>query len=257
MSDSNSTPTAVAPPPIAVDVGVIAALEIEIGGFLKQLREVRSYRTGTRFKIIEGECAGKVVAVIVSGTGRRAARRATEILWSGHKPRWLISAGFAGGLHPEIVKDEVILANEIVDESGARHRLETLVSSDQKVAVRSGRLLTVDRAAATVLEKSALRIKHSADLVDMESSAVAAFCAERGVRFLSVRVITDTAADELPPWIHRLTARPSSAYRAGAALRVLWETPASANDFLKLRNLARDSSRLLGTVLPKIIQGLA
>ena len=102
---------------------------------------------------------------------------------------------------------------------------------------RTGRLLTVDRPAATAAEKADLRSKHSADFVDMESSAVAAFCAERGIRFLSVRVITDTASEELPRWLHRLTARPSNAYRAGAALRVLWDKPANANDLLKLRNI--------------------
>lgn len=257
MGDWSSATGAIAPPPIAADVGLIAAFEIELGGFVGGLSDVRSYRTGTRFRVIEGECGGKLTAVAISGPGRKAARRATEILWNGHRPRRLISAGFAGALDPTIAKNEVVLPDEIVDESGASHRLETRLLSARKEGVRRGKLLTVDRPATTPAEKAALRTRFGADLVDMESSASAAFCAERGVRFLSVRVITDAADDELPPWIGRLTARPSGAYRAGAALRVLWRKQAGAADFLRLRRLALDSGRVLGEVLPKIIQGLA
>ena len=78
MSNPNSPASALAPPPITVNVGVVAALDVEVAALIKRLRDVRSYRTGTRFKVIEGESAGKVVAVIVAGTGRRSARRASR-----------------------------------------------------------------------------------------------------------------------------------------------------------------------------------
>ncbi len=61
-----------------------------------------------------------------------------------------------------------------------------------------GRLLTVDRVVLRAAEKGELHRSYQADLVDMESSAVAAVCREKLVRFLSIRVISDDAHADLP-----------------------------------------------------------
>ena len=53
--------------------------------------------------VIEGEYCGKIVAVAVGGMGRAAARRAADVLIAGHRPRWLISAGFAGALESRLI----------------------------------------------------------------------------------------------------------------------------------------------------------
>ena len=95
MSDQRG----VAPAPVPADVGVVAALAIEIGDLVDGLKNVRKYQSAS-IPVIEGEHGGKIVAVAVSGPGRAAARRATEVLFSGHRPRLIISAGFAGGFEP-------------------------------------------------------------------------------------------------------------------------------------------------------------
>src|SRR2546423_12744693 len=88
-----------APAPLPADVGVVAALPVEVGFLIDRLSKVRKY-SGPDFSVIEGECAGKVVAVVVAGLGRDSARRGTEFLLLGHRPRWVVSAGFAGALDP-------------------------------------------------------------------------------------------------------------------------------------------------------------
>ena len=45
--------------------------------------------------VTEGEVEGRVVAVIVAGVGPDRARRGAEHLLAGHRPRVLVSAGFA------------------------------------------------------------------------------------------------------------------------------------------------------------------
>ncbi|MHC5541980.1 hypothetical protein ACYOEI_27485, partial [Singulisphaera rosea] len=71
-----------APAPVPVDVGLIAAMSVEIGFFLDRLSKVRKY-AGPRHTVIEGELEGKVVAVIVAGMGREAARLGAQILIDG------------------------------------------------------------------------------------------------------------------------------------------------------------------------------
>ena len=84
-----------APAPVPADVGIVAALPIEVSDVIDGLKKVRKYQSAT-VPVIEGEYGGTVVAVATGGPGRRSARHAAEVLISGHRPRWIISAGFAG-----------------------------------------------------------------------------------------------------------------------------------------------------------------
>src|SRR4051794_13084746 len=99
-----------APAPVPVDVGVVAAMSIEVGFLVDRLSKVRKY-AGPRPTVIEGECAGKVVALVVAGLGREAARAGARILLDGHRPRWIVSAGFAGALDLELRRNDVVLAD--------------------------------------------------------------------------------------------------------------------------------------------------
>src|SRR5438105_4614200 len=84
----------VAPAPDPADVGIVAALPLEVGDLIDRLRGVRKYQAAS-VSVIEGESHGKIVVVAVAGVGRPAARRATGVLLAGHRPSWIISAGFA------------------------------------------------------------------------------------------------------------------------------------------------------------------
>src|SRR5262245_10047253 len=106
-----------APAPSPADVGVVAALAVEVGFLTDKLSQARQY-TGPRFTVHEGECAGKLVALTVVGMGREAARRGTRLLIDGHRPRWVVSAGFGGALNPELRRFAVVLPSEVMDREG-------------------------------------------------------------------------------------------------------------------------------------------
>ena len=53
-----------APAPVSADVGVVAAMSVEVGFLLDRLGKVRKY-AGPRHTVIEGEHAGKVIQVMV------------------------------------------------------------------------------------------------------------------------------------------------------------------------------------------------
>jgi len=86
--------------------------------------------------------------------------------------------------------------------------------------VRTARLLTVDAIVRTSAEKAELRSRFSADVVDMETSAVASVCESRGVRFLSVRSSATGRRRFARGSRDKLTR--SGSYRIGAAVRAIW-----------------------------------
>ena len=245
-----------APAPVRADVGVVAAMSVEVGFLTDRLTKVRKY-AGPGHTVIEGEAGGKLVALIVSGMGRAAARRAAALLIDGHRPRWVVSAGFAGALDPALKRNDAVLPGEVIDLDGHRYAIGVGVPDDPAATgprLKTGRLLTADAIVRTAAEKADLRSRHGADLVDMETSAVAALCAERRVRFLSVRVVSDEAAADLPREIATLMTR-SGGYRVGAALRAIWNRPSSLKDFLALHGHAQEAAdRLADVTLAAIVR---
>lgn len=244
-----------AAPPVPADVGVVAALSIEIAPFLARLKDVRKYASD-RHTIVEGLCGPKLVTLIVAGPGRVASRRGAELLLAGHRPRWILSAGFAGALDPTLGRNQIIRPHEILDLEDRLTRVESCPGDpDEGPPPLTGRLLTVDSIVRTAAEKAELRERTGAVAVDMETAAVAQLCAERSVRFLSLRIISDTADVDLPPEIASILG-PTGGYRVGAALGAIWKRPSSLKEMFRLREHALESSRRLGGVLASAVAQL-
>jgi adenosylhomocysteine nucleosidase len=234
----------VAPAPVPADVGIVAALAIETADLVEGFKNVRRYQSAS-VPVIEGEHGGKIVAVAVSGPGRQAARTATDLLVSGHRPRLIIAAGFAGALDPALARNDLILPDEIIDREDFRHQVDKPASLGATVQHTGGRLLSVDQVVLLASQKAELRAAYQADLVDMETSAVAAVCREKLVRFLAIRVISDDAHSDLPREVAAVIAHGGS-YRVGAALRAVWQRPSSVKDFWKLYENAIEAADRLG-----------
>ncbi|MGC8640307.1 MAG: nucleoside phosphorylase [Isosphaeraceae bacterium] len=242
------------PAPGPADFGVVMAMPIEAGYLSDALRNVRRYAARTH-SVIEGELAGKLIVLVVSGPGKAAARRGAEVLLVGHRPRWLISAGFAGGLDPALRRNDLVLADEIIDQDGTRTEIDVELPQIPGVQRTGGRLLTADRMITRIAEKAELHCQHGADLVDMETSALAALARERSLRFLSVRVINDDAHAELPAEVARLLTHTGS-YRLGVALRSIWHRPSALKDFLSLHARALEAAARLSSCVERLVETL-
>ncbi len=253
-SRSDPPPLAVAPPPAPADVGLVAALSIEVAPFLARLGNVRKYATG-RHTVIEGEIGGKIVASIVTGPGRAAAARGAGLLLGGHRPNWIISAGFGGALNPELKRDDLVIGSVVVGPEGDRTTIDFQLGAPSVAGVQSGIITTVDAIVRTAEEKAELRARTGADVVDMETSAVAMICAERNIRFLPIRVVSDEAGVDLPPEIAAILGR-SGGYRVGAAIGAIWRRPSSIKDLWSLREQAVTAADRLSRFLPGVIAKL-
>ena len=252
MKNPDAQPLASAPVP--ADVGIVMALAIEAGYLCDSLKRVRKYTAQTH-SIIEGELAGKIVAVVLTGPGKAAARHGTEVLIAGHRPRWIISAGFAGGLDPALARNDLVIPHQVIDLEGNLIAIEASIPSLRGVKCADGRLLTVDRLIAHPAEKAGLRQLHGADLIDMETSAVALLAQDRSLRFLAIRLISDDASAELPAEVARLLAH-SGSYRMGVALRAIWHRPSALKDFWNLHTRALESADRLAACIRRVLEVL-
>jgi adenosylhomocysteine nucleosidase len=237
------------------DVAVVFALGIEAGGLEDRLSgAITTKAAGCTF--IQGGLQGRHIALVAAGVGQQQAAAATEVLIAGHRPAWVISAGFAGGLQPQLKQNDFLLASEIADASGRCLAIDLFVSPDalaRTPGVHVGKLLTVDKIVHRAADKQTLGEQHQALAVDMESLAVAEVCRQQKTRFLSVRIVSDPMDHELPPDIDRLVRQNSKAGRLGAAVGAVVGRPSSVKEMLKLKEDALIATDRLAKFLEGVI----
>jgi len=235
------------------DAGIVFAMGTEAGGFEARCRERQEWLTDD-LAICQGTLADRRVAWVVSGAGHARAARACQLLIDGHRPKVIVSAGFAGALTDRLQRGEIVHAARSL-----RRDHDALVLLDQAVACDSAALtiVTVDRVACTAAEKRALAAATGADLVDMETWAVADVALRAGLPCASIRVVSDDAAQDLPPEMTALVQPQSPARRLGAALRAIGSRPTAAVDMWRLWENAVVDSRTLAEALEHFVATLS
>ncbi len=245
--------------PAPCDVGLVFALGIEQGGLEDLLGDVITTK-GSDFIARQGRLKARNVVLIEAGVGPLAAARGTQALLAGHRPAWVISAGFSGALDPKLKQGDIIMADSIADGEGHRLSIDFKISPEAAAAtpgLHVGRLLTVDRIVRLPEEKRALGEQHAALAVDMESWAVGEVCREAKTRFMAVRIVSDAIDHELPADIERLAKQKTQAARLGAAAGAIFRRPSSIKDMLKLKEDALIASDKLAKFLTGVVTQLA
>jgi adenosylhomocysteine nucleosidase len=272
---ASAEPRSPAEEPKPCHIGFVFSLGIESGCFEDMLQGMVTVRGGG-FNIREGGLHGRRIALILAGPGRDNARRATEILIDGHRPGCVVSAGFAGGLSPRLNRNDILIADRLLNANGRELPVELppaveaasrrLIPADALEQSQTARrdaaptggvhhstLLTMDRVVRLPSERKTLLDRTGAAAVDMETFAVAELCAARQTAFLSVRVINDTADETLPRDVEHLLAQKTTAARLGAALGAVCSRPSSAKDMYQLRENALVASGRLARFLSETL----
>jgi adenosylhomocysteine nucleosidase len=230
-------------------LGVVFALGIESGCFEDLLQGLVTIRANG-FTLREGGLGGRRVVIILSGAGQENAARATEVLIDGHRPDRVVSAGFAGGLSPQLGRNDILIADCLASVSGTPEMpLSTSQAPQPSADVRFGKLLTADHVVRLPDERKALFEQYGALAVDMETFAVAEVCHRRQVAFSSIRVINDVADQELPRDVEYLLRQKTGAARLGAALGAVCQRPGSLKDMYRLHENALTASKRLAEFL--------
>jgi len=158
-------------------VAIVAALEREVRPLVKGWHRNEREHEGRKFRFFE-----KGDAVLVcGGIGSEAARRAAEAVIALYEPRVVYSAGFAGALESGMKVGDVVLPKRVID-----------TSDGSSVSLESGSGVLVSfGSVASPEQKAKLKESFGAQLVDMEAAAVARAAQARGVRFETVKAISD------------------------------------------------------------------
>ena len=189
------------------------------------------------------------IITLIVGIGRTNAEQAVRDFLGGASamPQLVLTCGFAGGLNPDLKIGDVIFQSG--KEKAERANLEaSLLVAEAKPA----KIFCTDRIATTVVEKKALREKTGADAVEMESAAIHAVCAERGIPCLTVRVISDTADEDLPLDFNAL-AKPDQSIDFGKLAWAIAKSPGKIGALMALQKKTQLAAERLAEALSKIL----
>lgn len=164
------------------------------------------------------------------GMGPAASGQAMGQLLAEIDPGRVILLGLAGGLDEQLKLGDVVDVRQAIDASSGKRY--SAACDGGAVAV------STDHLVATPGEKAALRRQWAADVVDMETAAVAAVCEAHGVRWQAVRAVSDPAGAELPAAVVELIETADT-----RALRVLGFIARHPHRVPTLMRLGRISAR--------------
>jgi adenosylhomocysteine nucleosidase len=142
--------------------------------------------------------AGPGALVICRGGSRETAELAQIALRAGC--RSIISFGVAGGLAPDLVPGDCVVASSIIDHPTLRPTdpLWSRKLMEMIPDARHGPIVGVNAVVSNPADKRRLRALTGAVAVDMESHLVARLAASHGLAFAAVRVVIDPAERAVP-----------------------------------------------------------
>jgi len=179
-----------------VKIAVVFALPAEFSPWRARHAFRRTNASGREF--YDGQIGPTSLRVAFSGVGAPEMRALADTAFDA--PAGLvISAGIAGGLKPQYRRSDILVASRLRTTAVDR----TLVLDDRLVSLASrcgativDSFVTVDRMILRAQEKEVLG--RDADAADMESFAVISEAGTRGIAGVAIRVVGDTADEDLP-----------------------------------------------------------
>ena len=184
------------------------------------------------------------IVTLIVGIGRANAEQSVRSFLTSGSPALVLTCGFAGGLNPDLKLGEVVF-----DVQSPKSKVQSQLTA---AGAKPVKFFCADRIATTVAEKQALRAQTGADAVEMESAAIHAVCAERGIPCVTVRVISDTADEALPLDFNAL-AKPDKSIDAGKLALAIAKAPWKIGALLALQKKTKFAAERMAAVLEKII----
>jgi adenosylhomocysteine nucleosidase len=201
------------------------------------------------------------VSILITGIGRKNTEKSAREFLATNSPELVLTCGFAGGLNPDLKLGEVVF--ELTDRRGEFHEPQTekKIRDSQSSSLREkllaagakpAKFFCADRITTTVAEKKKLRAETGADAVEMESEVIHAVCRERGIPCATVRVISDTAGEDLPLDFNQLF-KPDMSLDYGKLAWAIAKSPGKIGALRRLQQNCQSAANQLAAVLSKIL----
>ncbi len=188
---------------------LVAAERREFDGIRKRIGATVERREFAAKCVYEGTRNGERWMMVANGPGRNLVRAALSdaFLRGAGEVSAIISTGYCGALDPELRVGDIVVSAGSPAQS---HR-----------SFVRGAVVTCDRVAVTAAEKRGLREQTGAIAVDMEAEAVRERAAALGIAYTCIRVVSDTAEENLPLDFNRYRASDGRFSRTRIALAAM------------------------------------
>ncbi len=195
-------------------IGVVCGREIEAISLRHHLDKLeKTVRRGRPFFV--GDFSFEQVAIVVTEPGKTMVAAGTQLLIDLYQPRLVVSYGCAGAIDPHRKIGDVIIAGEAIEHDvdaftgdvkrcGAdperSKNLWQALRDDAGLSshVVQGIVISGDGDIRSHERKGRLWERFKAQSVDWESSSVARVAKLCSVPWLSVRIISDLAEEDMP-----------------------------------------------------------
>ncbi len=237
-------------------IAVVAAMERECS-FLRRAMNPADRRLN---RLVCGHIGSKSVILLRSGVGpAKAWERLAEL--REMRPECIFSIGCSGGLVQNLHIGDLVISNQMVDDSDRSRRLYSAPEFVQaavdccgnlNVPFHVGKTVTTAKVAATPDEKGRLAELHGAISVDMESARVAAWAAEEGIPMLALRAVSDELAHGIPQELSLIFDHRGKLF-VGKLLRIFLRRPGLVAEMMRLRSRFGMSLRNLEHVVMPLV----
>lgn len=192
----------------------------------------------------ERAATSREVQILLTGMGPDNARSAFAQFLARARPARVITSGFAGALNPDLTAETIVFGEDTAPDLAAKLRA---------LGAQAARFHCAATVATTVGDKAALREATGADAVEMESGVIREACRLQGIPCATVRVILDTAQENLPLDFNRLLNEHQQLdpVKLSAALAA---APGKIPALLRLRRQAQAAAKRLAQALAGLLE---
>ena len=231
----------------SADIGFVFALRQEAVGILDRLKHSRK-TSGNGWTFHTGKLDNHSVAVVLAGVGQNNAEAAAHILIDVFAPKILCSAGYAGGLSARLKRSNICIPEQVIREHDMQALDLTQPIPQQTLSMPDKlTLITVGNVVESPKQKQDLHTRTAAEIVDMETFAVAEVCRIREVPFRSIRVIFDAFDDRIPKDIAKILDNTGKgvSHLSGSIVGSILSRPSVMLDLVSLKRRAFAASERL------------
>jgi len=182
------------------------------------------------------------VNILITGIGQKNAERSVREYLRTNSPKQVFSCGFAGGLDPRLQIGDVVFLT--VDWLLDKHLVEA--------GAKPVNFFGAQRIVVTASEKTKLLEQTRCQAVEMESVVIHKVCIELGFHCAIVRVISDTAHEDMPLDFNQLANADLSLNYGKLALAIA-KSPTKIPALMRLQKNCKFGAEQLARVLKQII----
>jgi|GEM_PF-335482 len=252
---------------------ILGAVKEELAGVKREMK-IENHTRRDSADFWQGSWLGNDIILLKTGIGGDRARQAITHLIETHSPDLILSIGYAGGAVKTLRPSNLFLANKVIAlnpgeeinfnqarpvssidlDSTAYDKAKEILSSG-KEQFHEGALLTVEQIVYNPENKQALGNLYNVSALEMETFQLASVAKEKGIPFLSLRAISDSAEEELLNVSPMLTQDGNVSF-----LKAGWfvlSRPGSMKDLLNLKKRSDRTTQSLTNALKKLLEGNA